>query len=128
MTTSTFDVFDRTCRSRSTLENITGRWGALTLGALGDGPLRFNRLRRRVVGISEKMLTQTLRNLQRDGMVYRRASPANPPTVTYGLTPLGSEITTQVAAVLDVIARLTPDVLDARHHYDTRNCARPVPT
>src|SRR5437879_6386996 len=87
-----FDVFARACPSRHTLEHVTGRWGSLTLGALNEGTLRFNELRRRVDGISEKMLSQTLHALERDGLVHREAQPVNPPRVDYALTPLGEAV------------------------------------
>src|SRR3954451_9809954 len=66
-----FDVFAKACVSRAAMEHITGRWGVLVLGGLHDGPLRFNALRRRVDGVSEKMLSQTLQSLERDGFVVR---------------------------------------------------------
>ena len=86
-----YNVFAKACPSRCTLENVTGRWGGLTLGALSEGSLRFNELRRRVDGVSEKMLSQTLHALERDGLVHREAQPTNPPRVDYELTPLGRE-------------------------------------
>ena len=84
-----FDVFARNCSSRATLEHVTGRWGILALAALRDGSLRFNALRRRVDGVSEKMLAQTLQALERDGFVHRDAQATIPPRVDYSLTPLG---------------------------------------
>src|SRR3954470_23177069 len=84
-----YNVFAKACPSRGTLEHVTGRWGALTLGALHQGSFRFNELRRRVDGVSEKMLSQTLHALERDGLVRRDAQPTNPPRVDYELTPLG---------------------------------------
>src|SRR5690606_7659717 len=87
-----FDVFAKACPSRGTLEHVTGRWGGLILGALYEGSLRFNELRRRVDGVSEKMLSQTLHALERDGLVHREAQPTNPPRVDYELTPLGREV------------------------------------
>lgn len=87
-----FDVFSRRCPSRGTLEHVTGRWGSLTLTALYETGARFNELRRRVDGVSEKMLSQTLHALERDGLVLREAQPTNPPRVDYELTPLGREV------------------------------------
>ena len=84
-----FDVFARDCPSRGTLEHVTGRWGSLTLGALHEGTFRFNELRRRVDGVSEKMLSQTLHALERDGLVHRDAQPTNPPRVDYTPHPAG---------------------------------------
>ncbi|OPG04806.1 transcriptional regulator [Streptomyces sp. GKU 895] len=113
-----FDVFAKACPSRGTLEHITGRWGALTLGALHEGSLRFNELRRRVDGVSEKMLSQTLHALERDGLVHREAQPTNPPRVDYELTPLGQELATRLLGLIRFLEGRMDDVLDARRRYD----------
>ena len=73
------DVFARDCTSRGTLEDVAGKWGILALLALGESDLRFNALRRRVVGVSEKMLSQTLQTLERDGMLRRDVITTIPP-------------------------------------------------
>ncbi|MET9437434.1 helix-turn-helix domain-containing protein [Streptomyces sp. NPDC006551] len=113
-----FDVFARACASRETLEHVTGRWGSLTLGALYEGTFRFNELRRRVDGVSEKMLAQTLHALERDGLVHREAQPTNPPRVDYRLTPLGREIAEQLRRLIDLVEGRMPQVLSARESYD----------
>ncbi|MGW7367718.1 winged helix-turn-helix transcriptional regulator [Streptomyces sp. NPDC054841] len=113
-----FDVFSRKCESRGTLEHVTGRWGALTLGALHDGSFRFNELRRRVDGVSEKMLSQTLHALERDGLVLREAQHTNPPRVDYELTPLGREVAERLLALIQLVEGRMPDVLAARERYD----------
>ncbi|KJY42208.1 HxlR family transcriptional regulator [Streptomyces sp. NRRL B-1568] len=113
-----FDVFARNCPSRDTLGHVTGRWGSLTLGALREDTLRFNELRRRVEGVSEKMLSQTLHALERDGLVHREAQPTNPPRVDYRLTPLGQEITKRLMGLIDLVEARMPDVLAARKSYD----------
>ncbi|MBT2439895.1 helix-turn-helix transcriptional regulator [Streptomyces sp. ISL-36] len=113
-----FNVFARACTSRETLEHVTGRWGSLTLGALHEGSLRFNELRRRVDGVSEKMLSQTLHALERDGLVHREAQPTNPPRVDYRLTPLGREIAEQLRGLIDLVEGRMPQVLAARESYD----------
>ncbi|MFD7865401.1 winged helix-turn-helix transcriptional regulator [Streptomyces sp. NPDC057682] len=118
-----FDVFSRRCPSRSTLEHATGRWGSLTLGALYEGSLRFNALRRRVDGVSEKMLSQTLHALERDGLVHREAQPTNPPRVDYELTPLGREVTARLLALIELVEGRMSEVLDARARYDTAHRA-----
>jgi DNA-binding HxlR family transcriptional regulator len=115
-----FDVFSRGCPSRETLDHVTGRWGILALGALADGTMRFNALRRRVDGVSEKMLAQTLHALERDGLVHREARPTNPPYVEYSLTPLGRETTERLHALIDFVEGRMPDVLAARERYDAR--------
>jgi DNA-binding HxlR family transcriptional regulator len=113
-----FDVFARDCPSRETLEHVTGRWGILALSALSDGTHRFNALRRRVAGVSEKMLSQTLHALERDGLVHRDARPTNPPHVEYSLTPLGREIATRLTHLIDFLESQMPTVLAARARYD----------
>ncbi|WP_030787534.1 winged helix-turn-helix transcriptional regulator [Streptomyces sp. NRRL S-920] len=113
-----YDVFSRQCPSRSTLEHVTGRWGALTLGALYDGTFRFNELRRRVDGVSEKMLSQTLHALERDGLVLRDAQPTNPPRVDYQLTALGREIAERLLALIRCVEGRQDEVLQARERYD----------
>ncbi|MDQ0686507.1 MULTISPECIES: helix-turn-helix domain-containing protein [Streptomyces] len=113
-----FDVFAKACPSRGTLEHITGRWGGLTLGALYEGSLRFNELRRRVDGVSEKMLSQTLHALERDGLVHREAQPTNPPRVDYELTPLGREVAERLLGLIHLVEGRMTDVLAARERYD----------
>ncbi|MEU0983153.1 helix-turn-helix domain-containing protein [Streptomyces griseus] len=113
-----FDVFSRECPSRSTLEHATGRWGSLTLGALYEGSLRFNELRRRVDGVSEKMLSQTLQALERDGLVLREAQPVNPPRVDYELTAFGREVTEKLLGLIRFVEGRMDDVLAARTRYD----------
>ncbi|MEW1720893.1 helix-turn-helix domain-containing protein [Streptomyces sp. NPDC093109] len=119
-----FDVFSRRCPSRPTLEHVTGRWGSLTLGALSGSRLRFNELRRRVDGVSEKMLSQTLHALERDGLVHREAQPVNPPRVDYELTPLGQEVAARLTALIELVEGRMPEVLTARERYDAARGAR----
>ncbi|WP_161166306.1 helix-turn-helix domain-containing protein [Streptomyces sp. SID5910] len=116
-----FDVFSRACPSRGTLEHVTGRWGALTLGALSEGSFRFNELRRRVDGVSEKMLSQTLHALERDGLVHREAQPTNPPRVDYELTPLGREVAGRLIALIECLEGRMDEVLASRERYDARD-------
>lgn len=113
-----YNVFARTCPSRGTLEHVTGRWGGLTLGALYEGSLRFNELRRRVDGVSEKMLSQTLHALERDGLVHRDAQPTNPPRVDYELTPLGRGVAERLISLIQFVEGRMDEVLTARRHYD----------
>ncbi|MEV7311847.1 helix-turn-helix domain-containing protein [Streptomyces microflavus] len=121
---SVFDVFSRQCPSRSTLEHVTGRWGSLTLGALYEERLRFNELRRRVDGVSEKMLSQTLHALERDGLVLREAQPVNPPRVDYELTPFGREVAGQLLGLIHLVEGRMDDVLAARTRYDATRGGR----
>ncbi|MGW3205539.1 winged helix-turn-helix transcriptional regulator [Streptomyces sp. NPDC001135] len=113
-----YNVFAKACPSRGTLEHVTGRWGGLTLGALYEGSLRFNELRRRVDGVSEKMLSQTLHALERDGLVHREAQPTNPPRVDYELTPLGRRVAERLLALIHCVEGAMDDVLAARARYD----------
>jgi len=97
------DLFSERCPSREVLKHVTGRWGVLLLVALMDGSQRFGELRRRVGGISEKMLAQTLQWLEQDGFVQRIALPVVPPHVEYRLTPLGEEVGHKVGALAEWI-------------------------
>lgn len=118
-----FDVFARACPSRATLEHVTGKWGSLTLTALFESGCRFNELRRRVDGVSEKMLSQTLHALERDGLVHREAQPVNPPRVDYRLTPLGHAVAERLLALIGLVEERMPEVLSAREAYDGRRSA-----
>ncbi|MFI2644985.1 winged helix-turn-helix transcriptional regulator [Streptomyces sp. NPDC018610] len=113
-----YNVFAKACPSRGTLEHVTGRWGALTVGALHEGSLRFNELRRRVDGVSEKMLSQTLQALERDGLVHREAQPTNPPRVDYELTPLGHDVAERLLALIHCVEGRMDEVLASRERYD----------
>jgi DNA-binding HxlR family transcriptional regulator len=114
------DVFSRRCTSRSVLESITGRWAILALAALYEGPYRFNALRRRVDGVSEKMLSQTLQSLERDGMVLREAEHTIPPRVEYSLTALGREAAEYLIPLITWVEGRMPDVMSARETYQGR--------
>ena len=97
------DVMADQCPSRAILNHVTGRWGVLLLIALRSGTHRFSELRRKVGGISEKMLAQTLQALERDGFVQRISYPVVPPHVEYCLTPLGEQVSEKVADLADWI-------------------------
>ncbi|MFD4660346.1 winged helix-turn-helix transcriptional regulator [Kitasatospora sp. NPDC058444] len=111
------------CPSRGVLEHVTSRWGVLVLGALNERGYRFSELRRKVTGVSEKMLAQTLQTLERDGFVLREAHPVIPPRVDYSLTPLGREAAELVAALAHWSERRVPEVEAARQEYDGRATA-----
>ncbi|WP_093860836.1 helix-turn-helix domain-containing protein [Streptomyces sp. TLI_053] len=114
------DVYDRMCPSRGVLEHVTSRWGVLVLAALQERGYRFSELRRRVAGVSEKMLAQTLQTLERDGFVLREAHPVIPPRVDYSLTPLGEEAATFVSALAHWVENRMCAVQGAREEYDAR--------
>ncbi|GAA4057571.1 MULTISPECIES: winged helix-turn-helix transcriptional regulator [Actinomadura] len=117
------DVFARACPSRRTLENVTGKWGTLALAALADGSHRFNALRRRVDGVSEKMLSQTLHVLERDGLVVRDVRATIPPHVEYSLTPLGERVAAKLRELIHLVEDEMPAVLAARARYDRARAA-----
>lgn len=107
------------CRAVSEiLQRIGDKWTVLVVGKLGDGPMRFNELRQAVGGISQKMLTTTLRGLQRDGFVTRTVFPTIPPRVDYELTELGRELLVPVNALGDWARRNTARVNEARRVFD----------
>lgn len=97
------DLFAPNCPSREIMKHVTSSWGVLVLIALQDGTLRFSELRRKVTGVSERMLAQTLQWLESDGLVERRAFKVVPPHVEYELTPMGVEAAGHVAALADWI-------------------------
>ncbi|WP_328856976.1 helix-turn-helix transcriptional regulator [Williamsia herbipolensis] len=113
------DVFARNCGSRDVLQNLTGRWGLLALLALSEGDYRFNALRRRVDGVSERMLSQTLQTLERDGFVTRTVLQSIPPRVEYSLTDLGRAVSVSVRSLVEQVEGAVPQVMAARDRYDT---------
>jgi DNA-binding HxlR family transcriptional regulator len=114
-------LFAEKCPSREVLKHITSRWGVLLLVALLSGTHRFSDLRRKVGGISEKMLAQTLQLLEGDGFVERIAYPVVPPHVEYRLTPLGEEIGRKVEVLADWIEVRMPEITAAQRKNAMRN-------
>ncbi len=114
------DVFARNCGSRDVLQNLTSRWGLLALMALTEGDYRFNALRRRVDGVSERMLSQTLQTLERDGFITRTVLQSIPPRVEYSLTDLGRAVGTSVEGLIHQVEAAVPEVMSARQRYDDR--------
>jgi DNA-binding HxlR family transcriptional regulator len=96
-------VFSRACDSRAMFETVTGKWPSLVLLALSEGPKRFGELRRRVDGVSEKMLSQALDQLETAGMVSRTDHHTQPPRVDYELTSLGVDVSARIKALADVL-------------------------
>ena len=101
-----------TCPSRAVLSHVTSRWGVLVLIALEHETLRFSALRRRIGGVSERMLAQTLQWLEQDGLIERRAFDVVPPHVEYSLTPLGAEAAEKVRALADWIETSLPRIAE----------------
>jgi DNA-binding HxlR family transcriptional regulator len=108
------------CPGREIFNHLTSRWGFLVLLALGDGPLRFHTLRDQVDGVSEKVLSETLRTLVRDGLITRSVNPTVPPQVTYALSNLGREVAPLLGEVRVWLARRVFDVLAAQSQFDER--------
>ncbi len=107
------------CPERAIMEHVTSRWGVLALQALSNGdPWRFSDLRRKLEIVSEKMLTQTLRTLERDGFVEREVKPVIPPHVEYTLTPLGKGAAAHLVALASWIEANHPEVAQAQRRYD----------
>ncbi|KAA2258063.1 helix-turn-helix transcriptional regulator [Solihabitans fulvus] len=112
------DVFHADCPARQVLDHITSRWGIWVLIALQEKELRFYELRERIEGVSEKMLSQTLRTLVRDGLIWRAVEPSTPPKVTYGLTPLGRGTGERLAGMFGWIRDHAFDILAVQADYD----------
>ncbi|WP_370238709.1 winged helix-turn-helix transcriptional regulator [Neptunomonas phycophila] len=108
------DVFAEQCPSRQVLKHVTSRWGVLVLVALAGGTYRFSDLRRKVAGVSAKMLAQTLQELECDGFVKRVSYPVVPPHVEYSLTSLGLEVSGKVEALADWIELNLFEILEAQ--------------
>ena len=102
------------CPSREVLKHVSSQWGVLCLIALREGTLRYSDLRRKAAGVSEKMLTQTLKQLEQDGFISRKSYPVVPPYVEYTLTDLGVEVADQIAGLADWIELNLGRILRAR--------------
>jgi DNA-binding HxlR family transcriptional regulator len=114
------DVYAKDCPSRTLLDRIGDTWSVLTVALLADGPLRYTELAHRITGISPKMLTQTLRALERDGLVTRTVYPVVPPRVDYALTTLGRNLLGLVDALQEWAEKHIIEVLESRDAYDAR--------
>jgi DNA-binding HxlR family transcriptional regulator len=111
---SSIDVYSACCPSRAALDLIADKWAVLVAGCLVDGPKRHSWLRQRIGGISGKMLTRTLRELERAGLVERRIFPEVPPRVEYSLSPLGATLSEPVAALMEWAKANGGSVVEAR--------------
>ncbi|MBP2479290.1 DNA-binding HxlR family transcriptional regulator [Crossiella equi] len=103
-----YEVFHTDCPARAVVDHVTSRWGIWVLISLRNKDLRFYELRESIQGISEKMLSQTLRALLRDDLVWRAVEPTTPPQVTYGLTEFGQEVGEPLTELFDRITRRLP--------------------
>jgi len=129
-----YDAFLAVCPSRQLLDRISDKWVALLLAALGSAgphrpgfdcagepqPMRYSELSRRLAGVSQKMLTQTLRSLERDGLITRTVTPTVPVTVTYELTDLGHSLHSLMRGIKEWAEAHMDEVLAHREDYDTR--------
>ncbi|MFE6827859.1 winged helix-turn-helix transcriptional regulator [Streptomyces sp. NPDC057690] len=115
---SEYDAFLRSCPTNQLLDRLSDKWVSLVVSALAPGPQRYSDLARRIAGVSPKMLTQTLRTLERDGILTRKVTPSVPVRVDYELTPLGSNLALLLTAVKDWAEIHFDEVQAARRRYD----------
>ncbi len=115
------DAFRRECTSRAVLDVLANKWVCLAVGALRPGTLRFSELRRRLDGITQKMLTQTLRRLERHGLVERTVHPTVPPRVEYRLTELGLGVAELMDAIRDWSEQHVHEIESATRRFDLRD-------
>ena len=120
------DAYMRACPSRTVIELLSDKWTLLVICALGGGPQRFGELRRRIDGVTQKMLTQTLRALERDGFLTRTVYPTTPPSVEYELTKLGLSSLELLEHLRLWAERHVWEVLAAREAFDRQAEARAV--
>lgn len=113
-----YDAYLATCPSRNLLDRISDKWVTLVMAALSDGDRRFSELARHLAGVSQKMLTQTLRTLERDGLVVRTVTPSVPVRVDYALTTLGASLHGVIQQVKTWAEQNMDDVAAARVAYD----------
>ena len=112
---------DRLCHARQILDRVGDKWSISVIHSLGEETKRFTELRREIDGISQRMLTATLRTLERDGLVERTVHPVVPPRVDYRLTPLGRTLSDTVCALMGWAIHHADDIDEARAAYDSRS-------
>ncbi len=124
-----YDVYQDRCPTRLVLDRLADKWALLILDRLKDGPVRFNSLKRDIMRITPKVLSETLRKLERDGLIARAVFATVPVTVEYSLTPLGDTLTDTVSALAHWAERNMDAVLAAQAAYDAASevAARPTP-
>lgn len=114
------------CPLREVLDRVGDKWSVLVMALLCDGPRRYSDLRRAIEGISQRMLTLTLRGLERDGLVTRTVIPSSPPRVSYELTPVGGTLSAKVGTLIHWSQQHRAYIAESRRQYDTAH-ARDVP-
>ncbi|WP_033339491.1 winged helix-turn-helix transcriptional regulator [Catenuloplanes japonicus] len=112
------DTFDTRCPSRPIMDQVTTRWGTLIISALITGPHRFSALHQKIGGISQKMLSQNLKVLVRNGLVDRQVEPTVPPQVTYSLTALGESLAEPLCAMLIWFGAHSDELIEAQERHD----------
>lgn len=115
-----YDAYLASCPARQLVNRISDKWVTLILPALADGPQRYSDLARRIAGVSQKMLTQTLRSMERDGLVSREVTPSVPVRVDYALTPLGASLMPLISHIKSWAETHMDEVAAARDCYDAR--------
>jgi DNA-binding HxlR family transcriptional regulator len=113
-----YDVYSRNCPARMVLDRLADKWSLLIIGRLCNGRVRFNRLRREIDGISQKVLSQTLKKLERDGLIARQVFATVPVTVEYSLTELGRTLSDTIASLSSWAETHIDAVLAAQRAYD----------
>ena len=111
------------CRAREVLQRVGDKWSVLAIDLLGQGTMRFTELHRAIDGITARMLTVTLRGLERDGIVTRTIHPVIPPRVEYALTPMGRTLLDTVGQLVDWTDSHLPEIQAARAAYDARHAS-----
>jgi DNA-binding HxlR family transcriptional regulator len=114
------EVMAAACPVREVLDRVAGKWSILIVVTAARGPVRFTELERAIEGISRRMLTLTLRNLERDGLLRRTVYPTVPPKVEYELTPIARELYTSLLSLTDWAERHRTTIAEARREYDAR--------
>jgi len=117
-------VMAEACPVREVLDRVAGKWSILVVVTAARGPVRFTELERAIEGISRRMLTLTLRNLERDGLLERTVYPTVPPKVEYELTPIARELHASLLSLTDWAERHRATITTARHDYDQRVAAQ----
>lgn len=115
------NVYASDCPTRQILDRIGDKWTALVIGLLEEDTMRFSQIKKRIGGISQKMLTQTLRNLERDGLVTRTVYAEIPPRVEYTLTPLGETLVEPLTVIRKWAENNINQVVESQHVYDETN-------
>src|ERR1700744_2163984 len=117
------NAYSADCPTRQILDRVGDKWAVLMLLLLRDEPMRFNQLRRAIAGISQKMLSQVLKSLERDGLIRRRAIATVPVTVEYSITPLGSTLALAIDPLRDWAETHLKEVLVSQRRYDGQHKA-----